>query len=687
MADERIQYPGWEIVRELGAGSYGKVFEVKKEDSFGETENSALKHIRIPPESVSLQSYSDELGLDDKSLSEMFRKQMENIANEFSLMSKLKGNSYIVSYEDHTVIPHENEMGYDIYIRMELLKPLTALLREKYGSSEIDEAFVVKLGQDMCHALELCERNSIIHRDIKPQNIFMSRQGNFKLGDFGIAKSADHSTIGTRTGTFNYMAPEVYASKPYDQTVDLYSLGMVLYWMLNERRGPFLPLPPAVPTAEASSEAVGRRMTGEPIPAPKNGSEGLKRIVLKAISFDPKNRYQNANEMLRDLMSYGKTQAGGAAEIYNDIPSVETSVVPPVNPAPKKEPQSPKAAKIPEGTKKAEKIPDGKKKAEGKKKKKLWLIPVIIGGAILVMIAASVIVALIVNTKTEREERQREASEAAAEAERLKHIPVEILNGVWEIKYLNYKASNEYMKQSFFGVECELHSYPDGFSVLQSSLPENMGPYIVVKYSDRYGESYGVYSEFSFSNGLLQLTPPKTALPTEDFYPLSDPVTYYMSSMKQSGGIPRISTVEGINTDSYAEYRNAYEDSTDMRYIQGSANDPAHCYKELLSLNLEFLYDEKESAAKKTYSCDVIFTDGGYAINPEISSYYDGVHSLYLKWDSRMISYNGRMQDDGKAGRLSSIKIINCYPNGFIIYDENKDEYYIYQNAPMEIKD
>ena len=127
--------------------------------------------------------------------------------------------------------------------------------------------------------------------------------GDFKLGDFGIAKTSDHTTKATKTGTYGYMAPEVYWGRPYNASVDLYSLGMVLYWILNERRGPFLPLPPAVPKPAQHEEAMERRMHGEALPEPKNGSAELKRIVLKACAFDAKDRYRTPTEFKQDLLA------------------------------------------------------------------------------------------------------------------------------------------------------------------------------------------------------------------------------------------------------------------------------------------------------------------------------------------------------------------------------------------------
>ncbi len=101
------------------------------------------------------------------------------------------------------------------------------------------------------------------------------------------------------------MAPEVYGNQPYGSKADQYSLGLVLYWLLNERRLPFVSLPPAVPKVSEEREARERRFQGEPLPPPAYGSRELQRIVLKACAFDPQDRYETAEEMLRDLESLG----------------------------------------------------------------------------------------------------------------------------------------------------------------------------------------------------------------------------------------------------------------------------------------------------------------------------------------------------------------------------------------------
>ena len=296
MADynDNIVWPGWETVRLIGRGSFGAVYEIER-DNYGHKEKAALKVISIPQRASDIDDLVSD-GYDEESITSRFEGYMQDIVREYSMMADMKGCANIVYCDDWKSIQHDDGMGWDIFIKMELLTALPRVL-----SKTITDEQVIRIGMDICNALAFCESRNLLHRDIKPQNIFVAPDGTYKLGDFGIAKTAERTTSGTKTGTYKYMAPEVYNNQPYGGKADIYSLGLVLYWLLNERRTPFLPLPPATPTSTEEDKARAKRFSGELIPAPAHGSKELQRIVLKACAFDQKDRYQNAEEMLQDL--------------------------------------------------------------------------------------------------------------------------------------------------------------------------------------------------------------------------------------------------------------------------------------------------------------------------------------------------------------------------------------------------
>ena len=289
-----IVWPGWQTTRLIGQGGFGSVYEIQR-NLMGEVEKAALKVISIP-QNPGVLAEMRQNGYDDAGIRASLQSQLKSILAEYSLMRKLNGCSNIVSCDDVRYVPHRGGMGWDIYIKMELLTPLTARLEADMPQEE-----VIRLGIDLCTALEMCANYNILHRDIKPQNIFISPTGSYKLGDFGIAKTAEKITWGTQVGTHRYMAPEVFNNQPYGAGADIYSLGLVLYSLLNHRRMPFLPPPPVVLTAEMDESSKAQRLSGAPIPPPAQGSPRLQQIVLKACAFHPGQRYQTAAQMKREL--------------------------------------------------------------------------------------------------------------------------------------------------------------------------------------------------------------------------------------------------------------------------------------------------------------------------------------------------------------------------------------------------
>ena len=312
----RLPWPDWKIVKYLGGGAYGKVYEIERNNS-GIQEKAAVKIVSRPKEESELEvDYQN--GYDRESIAVKYTEILQEYKNEYKLMKELQGQSNIVSCDDFAIEENPDGIGGKIYIRMELLTPLQKVTKERL----LSEKEVIKLGKDICKALILCESRNIIHRDIKPDNIMISKFGDYKLGDFGVSKVMSHTTGATMTGTEGYMAPEVLHIEKYGKEVDIYSLGIVMYWLLNNRRMPFIGADEKVTLVNANQAAI-RRYQGEKIPAPKNGSNELKKIVLKACEYKPKDRYLTAQEMYDALeeIGSGKSYTKNTVSGYQAEPS------------------------------------------------------------------------------------------------------------------------------------------------------------------------------------------------------------------------------------------------------------------------------------------------------------------------------------------------------------------------------
>lgn len=291
-------WPEWQIVdKPLGKGSYGVVYKAVRRDHNVES-YSAIKVITIPTDSAELDSLRSE-GFDENASRTYLEGIVNDCVSEIQLMVSLKGGQNIVNVEDYKVIEKSSEIGWQIYIRMELLIPFNSYICDK----KMTEEDVIKLGCDICSALEICEKRNIIHRDIKPENIFLNDFGAFKLGDFGIARKMENMTGGlSQKGTYNYMAPEVATSGEYDARVDTYSLGIVLYRLLNANRLPLLETDKQLLNATERRNAVDRRIRGEALPVPCEASPAMAEVILRACAYNPDDRFASATEMKQALL-------------------------------------------------------------------------------------------------------------------------------------------------------------------------------------------------------------------------------------------------------------------------------------------------------------------------------------------------------------------------------------------------
>ena len=309
----------WRVEELIEQGNYSKVYRVCKEE-WGRRYISTVKFMSFSVGSSDIKE-AQIIGIDAAVMPEYFKSLVGSIQNEIELMYKLRGNSNIVTYEDHGIYEKKDNSGWDVLIRMEFLEPLPDFIE----GHKLDRFKAVKLGIDICKALEACVREDIIHRDIRDSSIFISPKGEFKLGNFCMAKEFSQvRRPALAIPSPLYMAPELYKEQGYDFSADIYSLGIVMYKLLNKGRLPFLPLPPNTISVDDTERSIADRMTGKELILPADAGENLGAIVLKACSYDKRDRYKSPYEFRQKLERFLKTEAKSAK---SDSQSVEEEFI------------------------------------------------------------------------------------------------------------------------------------------------------------------------------------------------------------------------------------------------------------------------------------------------------------------------------------------------------------------------
>jgi serine/threonine protein kinase/formylglycine-generating enzyme required for sulfatase activity/FtsZ-binding cell division protein ZapB len=266
---------GCRIVKKLGEGGMGAVF--------------LAEHTRLKRQSV-IKIIPAHLASNKQLIARFHREaqaaaviQHPNVVNVFN-------------------VGEENGVNF---IEMEYVdgRALDGLMKEK---KIIEQMEAVRIMKESCKGLFEAHKHGIVHRDIKPDNIMMTRKGQVKIADFGLARASSEdmelTKVGQILGTPAYMSPEQCRGKPTDLRCDIYSLGATYYAMVTGKR-PF--------TGKSVMEIMRKHMEEEPIsPREYNPDVAIQvaKIILKMMAKEPDDRYQNAEEIIADLDAFIKEE-------------------------------------------------------------------------------------------------------------------------------------------------------------------------------------------------------------------------------------------------------------------------------------------------------------------------------------------------------------------------------------------
>ena len=232
---------------------------------------------------------------------EYFRELSDNVEKEAACLKNLSRLEGFLAFEGWQVVPMENgRMGYEVY----LLSSFRQALEKYVRRNNMTHLGALNLGIDMCNALSAARRAGWIYVDLKPSNIFISENKEYRIGDLGLMELEGLDLAALPAKYRNaYTAPELQDEMLSPNTTqDTYALGMILYQLFNDGQLPQVPHP-----------------TEDPLPPPVNADYELAEILLKACDPNPKNRWESPVEMGQALVAYMQRNA------VQDIP-----IIPPV---------------------------------------------------------------------------------------------------------------------------------------------------------------------------------------------------------------------------------------------------------------------------------------------------------------------------------------------------------------------
>ena len=229
----------------------------------------------------------------------------ESNGNDAAAIKRFVNESKAVSMLSHANIVKIYDVSVKDKLKYIVMEYIDGITLKNYISRKgvLPVREVISFAGQILAALAHAHQKGIIHRDIKPQNIMLLKNGVVKVTDFGIAKlpSADTVSVGDKAiGTVYYISPEQASGKPISPRSDLYSLGIMMYEMATGTLPFVAESPVSVAMMQISDKPVAPKEVNESLPV------GLEQIILRAMEKDPQNRYENAMQMLIDLSELRK---------------------------------------------------------------------------------------------------------------------------------------------------------------------------------------------------------------------------------------------------------------------------------------------------------------------------------------------------------------------------------------------
>ena len=315
-----------ELVKCVSVRSGTSVYIVKSTKS---NQSYYLKHICIPESQKQVDALMFTGAAATVEDAQNYYKQVAaDYQSELETLEKLSASPNIGCYRSYQIEPKEDGVGFEIYLLAEYRQTLSEVLAE----TPMTQSGAVNLGLDLCSALCSLREAGLIHRNVKPSNVYLSSSGHYLLGDLGIAKIDELKYCSMPENMLSsFSAPELFSLLgTIEPTTDIYSVGMILYRIYNGNHGPF-------EDEKTSARAADKlRVTGEQLPAPMYADYEMADILLKACAFKPEDRYQTPQELQEALLEYGKRNEASDALIVPPLegepekidPSAEEEVEP-----------------------------------------------------------------------------------------------------------------------------------------------------------------------------------------------------------------------------------------------------------------------------------------------------------------------------------------------------------------------